>query len=79
MASFDITAQINLRGPTNVRKIAADIRRQLGNIKSSVDLKIDTKTIQNVANINKNFRNLNATLAATKGNLAGVNKAFATQ
>ena len=32
MASFDITAQINLRGPTNVRKIAADIRRQLGTL-----------------------------------------------
>lgn len=76
MASFDITAQINLRGPTNVRKIASDIRRQLGNIKTNIDLKIDAKTAKNVATINTNFKKLNQTLLATKGSVAGVSQAF---
>jgi len=76
MASFDITAQINLRGPSNVKQIAADIRRQLSNIKSTVNLKLDPKTVQNVAIVNKNFRALNATLAASKGNINAVSTAF---
>lgn len=76
MASFDITAQINLRGPTNVKKIAADIRKQLGSIKSSVDLKIDAKTAKNVATINRNFQQLNRTLQGSRTSIAGVTKAF---
>ena len=62
MASFDITAQINLRGPTNVKKIAADIRKQLGAIKTNVDLKIDPSTAKNVSALNSNFKQLDATL-----------------
>lgn len=76
MASFDITAQINLRGPTNVKKIAADIRRQLGSVKANVNLKLDPKTVNNVSNINKNFRDLNKTLVQSRGNINAVTKAF---
>lgn len=66
MASFDITAQINLRGPTNVKKIAADIRRQLSTVTTgSVNLKIDPKTNQQVGQLNKSFKDFNNTLKQT--------------
>jgi TP901 family phage tail tape measure protein len=66
MASFDITAQINLRGPTNVKKIAADIRRQLSTVTTgSVKLNIDPKTNQQVNQLNKSFQQFNNTLKQT--------------
>ena len=72
MASFDITAQINLRGPTNVKKIAADIRKQLGSIKTNIDLKIDPNTAKNVSTLNSNFKQLDATLRKVNGSAKNV-------
>ena len=72
MASFDITAQINLRGPTNVKKIAADIRKQLGSIKTNIDLKIDPNTAKNVSTLNSNFKQLEATLRKVNGSAKNV-------
>ena len=41
--AFNLTAQINLRGPANIKSIAADIKRQLGAIEGNVTFKIDPK------------------------------------
>ena len=66
MASFDITAQINLRGPTNVKKIAADIRKQLSGVTTgNVQIKIDPKTQQTVVGLNRSFQQFNKTLQQT--------------
>lgn len=66
MASgFNLTAQINLRGPSNIPQIAADIRRQLGSINANVNFRLDPNAARNVTQLNANLQNFNRTLAQT--------------
>ena len=39
---FNLTAEINLRGPSNLRQVASNIRKQLGNINTNVNFTINT-------------------------------------
>jgi hypothetical protein len=65
-ASFNLTAQLNLVGPTNTKKIAADIRREIGTITGSVKFKIDQNAAVNAGKLNSQLRKLNDTLAQTQ-------------
>ena len=66
MASgFNLTAQINLRGPSNIPQIAADIRRQLGSINANVNFRLDPTAARNVTQLNANLQNFNRTLTQT--------------
>jgi TP901 family phage tail tape measure protein len=65
MAGFNLTAQINLVGPTNVKQIAAQIRKDLGNVNATVKFKLDPSAAKNVASLNSSLKNLNKTLGAT--------------
>ena len=49
---FNLTAQLNLRGPTNTRQVVADIRRQLGSINANVNVAINAATTRNINQIN---------------------------
>jgi len=63
---FDLTAEINLRGPSNIRTIVADIRRQLGTIEANVDVQINPATARNLDTLNRNFADFNRTLSTTR-------------
>lgn len=63
---FDLTAEINLRGPSNIRTVVADIRRQLGTIQANVDVQINPATARNLDTLNRNFGDFNRTLATTR-------------
>lgn len=63
---FDLTAEINLRGPSNIRTIVADIRRQLGTIEANVDVQINPATARNLDTLNRNFGDFNRTLSTTR-------------
>ena len=65
MAGFNLTAQINLVGPTNVKQIAAQISKDLGNVNATVKFKLDPSAAKNVASLNSSLKNLNKTLGAT--------------
>lgn len=65
-SSFNLTAQLNLVGPTNVKKIASEIRRELGAIDANVKIKIDSTAASNAAKINKVLQQLNNTLLKTQ-------------
>jgi ABC-type transporter Mla subunit MlaD len=67
-AAFNLTAQLNLRGPNNVRTIVADIRRQLGTITGDVNLRIDPAATQNVTRLNSALTTLNNNLRVTQTN-----------
>jgi hypothetical protein len=67
-SAFNLTAQINLRGPSNVRQVVSGIRRQLQGITAKVDLQIDPQSSKNVSRLNKAFKDFNATLATTSVN-----------
>jgi hypothetical protein len=64
-ASFNLTAQLNLVGPNNIRPIVRNIRSQLGGIKADVTFNISEQTITKVSKLNTELRKLNATLSQT--------------
>ena len=66
--AFNLTAQINLRGPANLRTIVADIRRQVGTISVDINPRINSGTQRSIADLNRAFRDLNTTLAITEAN-----------
>jgi hypothetical protein len=66
--AFNLTAQINLRGPTNVKKIIADIRREVSTISVDISPRINTSVIKNIKDLNRSFRDFNTTLAITTAN-----------
>lgn len=65
-SAFNLTAQINLRGPTNIGNIVSNIRKQLGTINANVNFRIDPNATRNVTQLNAGLRNLNITLAQTQ-------------
>lgn len=66
--AFNLTAQLNLRGPTNVRNIVSSIRRQLGTISADVNLRIDPAATRNLTQLNTALTNFNRTLRTTQTN-----------
>ena len=74
--AFNLTAQLNLRGPRNVTAIVSRINRQLGNINANVNLNINRNTQTAINNVNAALTNLNGTLATTATNAGNVTAAI---
>jgi TP901 family phage tail tape measure protein len=74
--AFNLTAQINLRGPSNVKKIVSDIRKQVSSISVDITPKINNAVIKNVKDLNRSFRDFNSTLAITTANTRVTAKAL---
>ena len=69
MASgFNLTAQLNLKGPTNVSVIVSDIKKQLGSINASVNLTIAPAAAKNISQLNASLQTFNKTLTVTTTN-----------
>ena len=66
--AFNLTAQINLQGPSNLRTIVADIRRQVGTINVDINPNINPSAYRSITGLNRVFRDLNTTLAITETN-----------
>jgi hypothetical protein len=67
-AGFNLTAQLNLKGPTNVSAIVADIKKQLGSINASVNLTVAPAAAKNIAQLNTALQSFNQTLTVTTTN-----------
>ena len=65
MAAFNLTAQINLRGPANISQVVSGIRRQLGTIQTTVRFTLDPNAVRRTTALNQSLVQLNATLANT--------------
>jgi TP901 family phage tail tape measure protein len=68
MAAFNLTAQINLQGPSNVKQVVGDIRRQLSTIQTDINLKISGASAKNVDSITKSVQALNTVLIEAQTN-----------
>jgi hypothetical protein len=64
-SAFNLTAQINLQGPANLRTVVADIRRQLGSVTIDINPQINASSARAIAGLSNDLRNLNNTLNAT--------------
>jgi TP901 family phage tail tape measure protein len=74
--AFNLTAQLNLRGPSNVKKIVADIRRDLGTVNANVQFRLDPTAVRNTSALNSALRNLNTTLGSTTTNATNAARAI---
>ena len=65
MATFNLTAQLNLKGPTNVKQIAAQIKKDLGSLNANVQFKLDPAAAKNVSALASSLKTLNSNFATT--------------
>ena len=64
-SAFNLTAQLNLKGPTNIGAITSSIKKQLGSFTANVDVKLNQSSIKSVTQLNSGLQQLNKTLSAT--------------
>jgi TP901 family phage tail tape measure protein len=58
---FNLTAQINLRGPSNIGVVVADIKKQIGSINANLNVTISANAAKNVTQLNNGLQALNQT------------------
>lgn len=75
---FNLTVALNLQGPNNVKKVVADIRRQLTGIKAEVKLDIQADSAKNIANINKQLNSLSSTAKAANVNVTTLSRSLSS-
>ena len=63
---FNLTAEINLRGPSNLRQVVSNLRRQLGSINTNVNVQINQQTSRQITVVNRSFQDFNRTLQQTR-------------
>ena len=64
--AFNLTAELNLRGPSNIKTVVADIRRQIGTINANVNIKLDPNATRNATQLNSALKSLNSTFGQTQ-------------
>lgn len=74
--SFNLTAEINLRGPSNLKAVTSKIRREIGAIKADVKLNVDPRAAKTLDIIKTKFDAVNASIVGTKQNIDGLNSAL---
>ena len=68
--SFNLTAQINLQGPKNVKQVASQIKKQLGNVSVDVKLSVAKNAGKSIGQLNKNLIALRKNAIAAQTSLA---------
>lgn len=76
--SFNIVAQLTLQGPSNIKPVVSNIRRQLQGIQSQVNVKIAPQTNRNLVLTAKNLTNIANALTQVRTNAAGANAALSS-
>ena len=59
---FNLTAQLNIVGPTNLRPVVNNLRKQLSGITTNVKVNISRSANRGVSVLNKNVQNLTKSL-----------------
>ena len=75
MAAFNLTAEINLRGPSNLNRVVADIRRQLSTV--SLNLNISPTATRGIQGATSQIQALNGVLQSATANANALNAALA--
>jgi hypothetical protein len=71
---FNLTAQINLQGPSNLKPVVAQIRRELGTVSANVDVKLNAQSARSIDSVSAKLKSMNAVLAAARDNTITLNK-----
>ena len=73
---FQLTAELNLRGPSNIRQVVGGIRKQLQGVNTSLNININKKNIQGISQANSRLAAINKTLQTTTKNAKNATTAF---
>ena len=71
--SFNLTAQINLQGPNNLKPIVAQIKREISTVTADVKLKVDNRSAKTVDAISAKLKNMNSVLVQAQRNTDSLN------
>jgi hypothetical protein len=74
--AFNLTAQINLQGPTNLKPIVANIRRQLSGIKVDLDIDVKANAARNIADITSRLQTLSTAATTATRNINQLDNAL---
>ena len=75
--AFNLTAQINIRGPANVNKVVSGIQKQLNGLNANVNLGINRNTTKTLAAANKQLQAINVSLNKVAGSATKANASMA--
>ena len=75
--AFNLTAQINIRGPANVNKVVSGIQKQLNGLNANVNLGINRNTTKTLAAANKQLQAINVNLNKVAGSATKANASMA--
>jgi len=73
---FNLTAQINLKGPNNLKPIVADIKRQIGSVELKINPRLDARAGKSITAINTRLKTMNDLLVTAKSNTDSLSAAF---
>jgi TP901 family phage tail tape measure protein len=71
-AAFNLTAQINLQGPRNIKPIIADIKRQISSAKIGLNLDIGANSAKNISSISRRLNNLSKAAIQANTNVSNL-------
>ena len=63
-SAFNLTAQINIAGPSNIKPVVGKIQKQLKGIQANVDVKFDKRVVAQIRALNKNVNTLNSSISS---------------
>ena len=75
---FNLTAQINLRGPGNLKPVVAQIRRELGSIAADVKVNVSPGAIKSVDAVTSKLKAMNAVIVQARQNTESLSATFRT-
>ena len=74
--AFNLTAQINLQAPSNLKTVVAQIRRELGTVSADVKINISGQSARTIDNITRRLDAMNAALIQARTNTSSLDTAL---
>lgn len=77
-AAFNLTAQLNLRGPTQLKPIVSKIKKELSSIKTDLNLNVSASSAKNIAAITTKLKSLSTAAVKANGDITTLNASLST-
>jgi len=72
-AAFNLTAQINLRGPANIKPIVSKIQKDINNAKIKLNLDVNQNAAKSITSITTRLNNLSKAAISANTNISNLN------
>lgn len=76
MAAFNLTAQLNIVGPNNLRPVIADIRRQISSINTNINFTVNPAAIGSSSQLARSLQDLNRAFASVSSSASNATAAI---